>query len=176
MRIPLRELILYALLGVLLFMAQVALSLVPNIELVTLLIIAYTMVLGARALYPIYIFVLAEGLLYGFGLWFINYLYVWTLLAAVVLLLRRRIENRFLWAIVSGLYGLFFGALCAIPYFFMGGASTALAYWVSGIPFDLLHAAGNVITALLLLAPCCRVLRYCAAHAGILASAEESPK
>ena len=147
-----REVVLYALLGALLIVVQVALAVLPNIELVSLLIIVYTLSLGWRALYPVYVFVAAEILIYGLGLWTVNYLYVWAVLVAAALLLKS-CRSPYVWALISGIYGLFFGALCSIPYFFIGGLNTAFSYWLTGIPFDLLHCGGNAVAALLLFKP-----------------------
>lgn len=58
------------------FAAQVVMGFLPNIELVTLLFILYTLVLGKKVFLIIYVFVFLEGFFYGFGLWWINYLYV----------------------------------------------------------------------------------------------------
>ena len=52
----------------------------------------------------------------------------------------------------AGGYGLCFGALCALPYLAFGPGA-ALANWVSGIPFDIAHCAGNFLTTLLLYTP-----------------------
>ena len=145
--------------GALLIVVQVAMAAIPNIELVSLLIIVYTLKLGWRALYPIYVFVAAEILIYGLGLWTVNYLYVWLVLVGAALLFKNKRSPVF-WMLVSGVYGLFFGALCAIPYFFIGGPSAALAYWVAGIPFDLLHCAGNAAIALLLFKPAMKGMEY----------------
>lgn len=152
-----RSLAVLSLLGAMLIVVQVALAIVPNVELVSLLIIIYTSILGARSLYPVYLFVLAEGLIYGFGLWFINYLYVWAILFGVAYVCRKH-ESVLMIALISGGFGLLFGALCAIPYLFMGGPASALAYWVSGIPFDILHSIGNAAVALLLYKPLHSVL------------------
>ena len=157
-KLAIREVLLLGLLSAILIMVQVALAVLPNIELVSLLVIVYTLVLGKKVFFPIYVFVIAEGLIYGFGLWWINYLYIWAILATVVLLLRKN-EQPLFWAIVSGVYGLLFGALSAIPYLFMGGIGAAAAYWVSGIIFDLLHCAGNAIAAVLLLGPSYKLLK-----------------
>ena len=54
--------------------------------------------------------------------------------------------------------GLFFGLLCAPVQFFIGGWAYAVSWWISGIPFDLSHCAGNFAMALLLYRPCRRVL------------------
>lgn len=162
-RLGLRDMCVLSLLGALMVGAQVAMSPLPNIEPVTLLLICCTVVYGARAFYPCYIFVLLEGLIYGFGIWFANYLYVWALLVALVLPLRKN-TSRLFWAAVSGVYGLCFGALCAIPYFFVGGWEMGFSYWVSGIPYDLLHAAGNAVLAAALVKPLTGVLKKLAAR------------
>ena len=57
-----------------------------------------------------------------------------------------------MWAIVDGGFGLCFGALFAIPYIFFSPAY-AFSYWISGIPFDIVHCAGNFMIALLLFKP-----------------------
>ena len=147
-----RELVELSLMGALMVGTQVAMSALPNINLMSVLIILTVMVYGVKAFYPIYMFVLFEGLVYGFGLWFFNYLYVWALLAVVALILRKN-TNYLVWAVLAGLFGLFFGALCSIPYFFIGGPAMALSYWVSGIPFDITHCISNFALTLLLLKP-----------------------
>ena len=68
-------------LAALLFAGQVALAAIPNVEIVSLLVILYTLALGRKVFLVIYTFVLLEGVFYGFGLWWINYLYVWAALA-----------------------------------------------------------------------------------------------
>lgn len=153
-----RDIAILAMLGAMMFGGQVAMAPLPNIEPVTLLLMCCAIVYGWRALFPCYVFVLLEGLLYGFGLWFVNYLYIWAVLVCVVRLLHRN-TSYVVWTAVSAGYGLLFGALCAIPYFFIGGWAMAFSYWVSGIPFDLLHCAGNGVLAAVLLKPLTGVLR-----------------
>ena len=131
MRLSIYDLVLQALLGAILLAVQVALAPLPNIELVSLLCLVYTLVYGKRALLSIYTFVLLEGLVYGFGLWWVMYLYVWAILWGIVMLLRRN-RSVILWCLVLGLYGLFFGALCAIPYLFA-------AEWAPRCPVDQRH-------------------------------------
>ena len=151
------ELTLLALLGALLYVGQTALAFLPNIEVVSVLVIAYTVVFGRRALLPIYVFVLLEGVTYGFGLWWMMYLYVWAVLYGAARVLRRN-TSALVWAVVAGFYGLSFGALCTIPYLIAGGPGAALASWTSGLLFDLLHCAGNFATTLVLYGPLVRAL------------------
>jgi energy-coupling factor transport system substrate-specific component len=99
------------------------------------------------------VFVLLEGLLYGFGWWFFFYLYVWPILVGVALLLRRWNLSWILWTVVGGLFGLFFGPLSALQSLVVGGWPMAFSYWVSGIPFDVLHCVGNAVMCGLFLKP-----------------------
>lgn len=153
-----RELVLLALMGAIMFAGQVVMGALPNIEPVTLLVMAGAAVFGLKSLYSVYVFVILEALLYGLNIWVINYMYVWTVLALVVIALRK-VENYVLWSAIAGAFGLFFGALCAIPYFFISGPMGALAYWLSGIPFDLIHCVANAVIAFALLKPTVLLLR-----------------
>ena len=139
-------------LSAMMVLSQVAFSFLPNIELVSLFVILFTLNFRRKTLYAIYIFALLEGLIYGFGLWWIMYLYVWTILYLIVRVFRHMTEP-IAWAILSGIFGLSFGALCSIPYFFISGLGGGIAYFVSGIFFDIVHCIGNFAAALFLLKP-----------------------
>ena len=153
-----RRVVLCAMLAAIMTALQAAMAALPNIEPVSLLVLVYALVFGRDVFYIIYTFVLLEGLLYGFHLWWVTYLYIWTLWAAVVLLLRRgREKPPLMWAAASGAFGLSFGALDALPYL-AGGPMAAFSRWVSGIPFDVLHCLGNFFLALALERPLYRLL------------------
>lgn len=147
-----KDLVILGIMSALLITLQVGLSFLPNIELVSLLIILCTIMYGWKTLYTIYTFVIAEGLIYGFSIWWINYLYVWTILMLITMLFRSK-RSPFFWAILSGLYGLSFGVLCSIPYLFIGGIPMAISGIISGIPFDVIHCVSNYIIALVLFKP-----------------------
>lgn len=157
----LRELTVLSLLAAMMVGTQVALSAIPNVHLVAVFVILAALLFGWKALYSVYIFVILEGLIYGFSMWFVNYLYIWTILTIISILFRNN-RSRWFWAAVSGIFGLFFGMLCSIPYFFVGGWAAAFSYWVAGIPFDLVHCASNAVLSFVLLIPlyrlCCRLL------------------
>lgn len=143
---------LFGVLGALTFALQVAMAPLPNIELVSLLVMIFAVVFGWKSLYPIYVFVVMEILFYGISTWNVYYLYVWTVLALAAILMRKT-ESPLAWALLSGMFGLFFGALCGIVDIFIGGFAYAAAKWVSGIPFDLLHCGGNFGIALIMFRP-----------------------
>lgn len=150
-----RELVILAFLGAILLVSQIALAPLPNIEIVSLLIYIYTQIYGKKVFLPIYTFAFLEGCVYGFGVWWFGYLYVWSILAIIVLLIKDESLKKSLpfSCVVLGAYGLSYGFLFAIPYFVVLGAKAGMAYWVSGIPFDLVHAAGNTAVTLILYRP-----------------------
>lgn len=151
-KISVRELTLFSVLGALTFAAKYVMSFLPNIEPVSLLVMLFAVVFGRKCLFPIYLYIAMELLFYGIGLWNINYLYIWVVLALAAYLLRK-MRHPLGWALLSGGFGLLFGALCGIVDVFIGGFSYAAAKWVSGIPFDIAHCAGNFVIALLLFVP-----------------------
>ena len=151
-KLTVREVVLFGVLGALTFALQVAMSGLPNIEPVSLLVILFAVTFGWKALYPVYVFVAMEIFFHGFSLWNIYYLYIWAILAAAAILLRN-MEQPLAWALLSAVFGLLFGALCGIADVFVGGFSYAIAKWASGIPFDIAHCIGNFVIAGLLFVP-----------------------
>ena len=147
-----REAALFGVLGGLTFAAKLVMSPLPNIEPVSLLVMLFAVVYGKKALFPVFVYVFLELAVFGLGLWTAAYLYVWALLALAALLLRR-MESALGWAILSGSFGLLFGALCTPVCLLTGGPAFALSWWLSGVPFDLAHCAGNFVLAFLLFSP-----------------------
>ena len=144
-----------ALLGMLiatLEVGKIALNAVPNVEVVTLLIILYTLQFGKKTIYAVIVFVLLECAMWGIGLWTIMYMYIWPLLSIVVYFLRK-LDSIWFWSIFAGIFGLMFGALSSIVYLFMGGFQTAFAWWIAGIPWDLVHGISNLIIMAVLYIP-----------------------
>ncbi len=146
------------LLSAILLIGQVGMAFLPNIEPVTFLIIIYTLVYGRQVFFIIYAFVLVEGLIYGFGIWWVSYLYIWSILAILTMILKKN-QSPVIWAVIAGAYGLMFGALCAVPYLISGGIGAAFAYWTAGIPYDILHCIGNFGITLVLYKPVLSVLK-----------------
>ena len=151
-KLKLRELILFGILGAMTFALKFAMAGLPNIEPVSLCILVYAAVFGYKTLYPLYTYVAMEILCFGLGTWNICYLYVWTVLAVAAFFLRE-MKHPLGWAILSGVFGLLFGALCGIVDVFIGGFGYAVAKWISGIPFDITHCIGNFCIALVLFRP-----------------------
>lgn len=151
-RLKLSDIALFGILGGLTFAAKLVMSGLPNIEPVSLMVMLFAVVFGKKAVYPIYVYVTMEILYYGIGTWNICYLYIWLVLAVGAWLLRKSKEP-LAWAMLSGVFGLAFGALCGIVDIFIGGFAYAVTKWTSGILFDIYHCVGNFVIALLLFNP-----------------------
>ena len=140
--------------------SKLALSFLPNVELVTFWVILFTLFFGPKTIYSILVFILIEISIYGIHTWVIMYLYIWPLLALIVYLFRK-VNSIWFYAVLSGLYGVLFGFFCAIPYIFIGavdggiksGLLMAFNWWVAGIPFDIIHGVANLVLMLVLYYP-----------------------
>ena len=142
-------------LGMVMFVSKVAMEFLPNIHLLGMLTMVYTLTFRSKALIPIYIYVFVNGLYAGFATWWVPYLYVWTVLWAVTMLLPRRMPKRLCYVVyplVCGLHGLAYGVLYAPAQalFFGLNWDRTVAWVAAGFPFDAIHAAGNVLTGLLI--------------------------
>lgn len=146
----LREVIVLGLLAAMMIGTKVAMAALPNIHLGAVILAFAVMLFGWKALYTAAVYVVLEGMVYGFGLWWVSYVYCWPILVALLMTVRKQ-DSPLLYAVIAGLFGLCFGALCEIPYLFIIGWKSSAAMWMAGIPYDLLHAAGNFILCLLLL-------------------------
>lgn len=151
MKINVKELILFGVLGGLISVSQIALSFIPNVETVSLFIILFSLIYKKKAMYIVFVFVIVMGLIYGFGVWWFGYIILWPFLCVMTYKLENVISGKYLiLSLYSGTFGLLFGFFYAIPYGIFGGINAGIAYWVSGIPFDIIHGIGNYFIMLFL--------------------------
>lgn len=131
---------------------KTALAFLPNIEIVSLLVIFYSIYFGRKTIAAVLVFTAVECMIWGINLWTVMYLYIWPLLAVVSGLFRKR-DTAVFWAVFSGAFGLLFGGLGSLVYLFAGGPKTAFAWWVAGIPMDVIHCVSNFVIMLALYRP-----------------------
>ena len=157
-RLTPREICVLALMAALIFGTKVALAGIPNVNLNSVLIILTVVFFGWKALYAVYVYVLLEGLVFGFSIWWFGYLYVWDVLVIAAMLLRKN-DSALIWAVTAGVFGLIFGPLMYLEYFAInGGWEMFFAMWVAGIPYDLTHCISNFVLTLVLFRPLYRVI------------------
>ena len=143
-------------LGALMFCSKMVMEALPNIHLVGALTMVYTVVFRWKALIPLYVYVMLDGLFHGFAMWWVPYLYVWTVLWAITMLLPKRMPKAvalIVYPAVCALHGLFFGVLYAPAQALMFGFDfeQTLAWISAGFVFDITHCIGDLFAGLLIL-------------------------
>ncbi len=146
--IPVGEMCIFAMLGTIMFLSKLLMELLPNIHLLGALTMTYTITFRRRALIPIYVYVFLNGIYAGFSLWWFPYLYIWTVLWGVTMLLPRALPRKWryvLYPIVCALHGLLYGILYspAQALLFKLNLRETLVWIAAGFPFDIIHAIGN---------------------------------
>ena len=141
-------------LGTLMFISKILMEWLPNVHLLGMLTMVYTLAFRKEALIPIYIYVMMNGVYAGFSLWWLPYLYIWTILWGITMLLPKNMSVKvamIVYPLVCGLHGFAFGALYAPAQALMFGFTfkQTLAWIVAGIPFDITHGIGNLCVGLL---------------------------
>ena len=100
-----------ALVGMMVAMIEVCkfvMAPLPNLELTSFWVILFSLCFGRRIYFVVPVFILLEGVVYGFGMWWFMYLYAWPALALVTRLMKD-MDSPIGWATVSGIFGLLFG-------------------------------------------------------------------
>ena len=151
-----KEITLFAFLGALMFASKMIMEILPNMHLLAMFIALYTIVFRKKALYPIYVFVLVTGIYSGFAVWWVPYLYIWTVLWGVVMLLPKNMSRpvqAVVYPIVCSLHGFLFGILYAPAQalFFGLNFEQTLAWIAAGLYFDLIHGISNLFAGILVL-------------------------
>lgn len=152
LKLSVRDIVLIGMMIAIIEVCKVLMMNIPNIELTTFWIIMFTLYFGKHILYVIPAFILIEGVMFGFGMWWIVYLYLWPLLSLITWLFRR-VNSAWTWAMIAGMFGLFFGFFGAVPYIVTSGIYSAFAWWIAGIPWDIVHGIGNFAIMLILYHP-----------------------
>jgi len=157
-----KDIVLIGLMLATIEIAKISLSAIPGVELVTLLMVLFTLTLKQKMYYTVAAFILLEGVLWGFGIWWFMYVYTWPFLVFVTLKMQKN-ESVMVWSTFCALFGLFFGALCSLPYYVVGGPGAAVSWWVAGIPTDITHCISNFLVCALLFKPLRAALKKAAA-------------
>ena len=163
MKLTAREIVLFGMLGALMYAAKIALEFLPNIHLVGVFIVALTVVYRKNALYPLYTFGFITGLMNGFALWWLPYLYIWMPLFGAALLIPNNLPNRFrppVYMLINAAHGFLYGTLYAPAQALLFGMDFdgTIAWILAGLPWDMIHGIGNLFCGILI-APLILLLR-----------------
>ena len=156
MKLTVREMAVFSMLGAVMYASKMIMELLPNIHLLGTFIVAFTIVYRKKALYPIYIFVMLNGMFSGFATWWIPYLYLWTILWGVTMLLPQKMPKKVkpvVYMIVNASHGFLFGTLYAPAQAILFGLDfdAMIAWIIAGLPWDILHGISNFFCAMLII-------------------------
>lgn len=155
MKLTLKEIILFPILAVMMATSRQIMAALPNFHLLGVLIVTFTVVFRWKALIPIYIYVFLDGIALGFNISWIPYIYIWTVLWAIVMLIpnfKSKTLTATIYIIVCGLHGFLFGTLYAPAQALLFGFNLeqTLAWIAAGFPFDIIHGISNILLGTLI--------------------------
>ena len=155
MKLNVKEVAVFGMLGAMMYASKIIMEVFPNIHLLGVFTIAITVVYRKKALYPIYIYVFLNGLLSGFAVWWIPYLYIWTVLWGVTMLLPEKIPEKIkpiIYMCLCSIHGFLFGLLYApVQAIIFGlGFNGTIAWIIAGLPFDFVHGVSNFLCGMLI--------------------------
>lgn len=147
---------IFAMLGSLMFCSKVIMEALPNVHLLGMFIMVTTLTFRWHALIPIYIYVFLDGLHLGFSVWWVPYLYIWTILWAITMLLPKKMPKKIafvVYPIICSIHGFAFGILYAPAQalFFKLNFQQTIAWISTGVVFDVLHGVSNFFVGFLIL-------------------------
>ena len=155
MKLTVRETVVFAMLGAVMYASKVIMEFAPNVHLLGVFTIAFTVVYRKKALYPIYVYVILNGIFSGFATWWVPYLYIWTVLWGIVMLLPKKMPKKvqpIVYMTVCALHGFLFGTLYAPAQALLYGLNFKgmIAWIVAGLPWDFVHGVSNFFCGLLI--------------------------
>ena len=163
-KLTIREMAVFAMLGALMYASKMIMEVAPNVHLLGVFTIAFTVVYRKKALYPIYTYVLLNGIFCGFATWWIPYLYLWAVLWGATMLLPKRIPEKIrplVYMLLCAAHGFLFGTLYAPAQALLYGLSfqKMIAWIISGLPWDFVHGVSNFFCGILIV-PIVKILTF----------------
>ena len=163
-KLTIREMAVFAMLGALMYASKMIKEVAPNVHLLGVFTIAFTVVYRKKALYPIYTYVLLNGIFCGFATWWIPYLYLWAVLWGATMLLPKRIPEKLrplVYMLLCAAHGFLFGTLYAPAQALLYGLSfqKMVAWIISGLPWDFVHGVSNFFCGILIV-PIVKILTF----------------
>ena len=146
------------------YASKMIMEVAPNVHLLGVFTIAFTVVYRKKALYPIYTYVLLNGIFCGFATWWIPYLYLWAVLWGATMLLPKRIPEKLrplAYMLLCAAHGFLFGTLYAPAQALLYGLSfqKMVAWIISGLPWDFVHGVSNFFCGILIV-PIVKILTF----------------
>lgn len=156
MKLTVKEIVVFGMLGSIMYASKFIMELLPNIHLLGVFTVSFTVVYRKKALYPIYTYVILNGIFCGFATWWIPYLYLWAVLWGAVMLLPQKMPKGIqpiVYMTVCATHGFLFGTLYAPAQAILFGLSLKgmVAWIIAGLPWDFMHGISNFLCGILIM-------------------------
>ena len=158
-----KDIVLTALAAALLSAGKQALAAIPNVEVVTLLIMLYAACLKPQiAFIATGIFIVIECFIWGIHTWVLAYVIHWNFVAFATFMLARvfKIKNRFIYLAFTIVVTAIFGVLTTFIDAALGAGKNGWTFarifvvtYMRGIYFYIVHVVGNAAFNIVLFAP-----------------------
>lgn len=128
-----------------------ALPILPNVQPMTAMLILITLNIGViDGLVVSVLSLLLTNLFLGTGPWTVMQMVSFALLILVTAILKYfysygKLLNRLAFTVWAGMAGLLYGLAITFMSYHLYGMNNFWIYYLNGIPFDTLHAVGNMI-------------------------------
>lgn len=162
--LTIQEMTMFSMFGALMYCSKIVMEWAPNVHLIGMFTMVFTLTYRAKGLIPVYVFVFVTGLYSGFNLWWVPYLYIWTVLWGVTMMLPKKMKNKtaaIVYPVVCAMHGICFGLLYSPSQMLFWGYNfkQTVAWVISGFfPWDVIHGIGNFAAGFLIL-PLVNILR-----------------
>ena len=158
-----KDIVLTALAAALLSAGKQALAVIPNVEVVTLLIMLYAACFKPQiAFIATGVFIVIECFIWGIHTWVLAYIIHWNFVAFATFLLARvfKVKNRFIYLAFTIIVTACFGVLTTLIDAIIGAGRSTRTFshifvvtYVRGIYFYIVHVVGNAAFNIVLFAP-----------------------
>ena len=158
-----KDIVLTALAAALLSAGKQALASIPNVEVVTLLIMLYAACFKPQiAFIATGVFIVIECFIWGIHTWVLAYIIHWNFVAFATFLLARvfKVKNRFIYLAFTIIVTACFGVLTTLIDAIIGAGRSTRTFshifvvtYVRGIYFYIVHVVGNAAFNIVLFAP-----------------------
>ncbi len=155
MKVSVKETVMFGMLGGVMYASKAIMELFPNVHLLGVFVIAFTVVYRKKALYPIYTYVFINGIMAGFATWWIPHLYLWTVLWGATMLLPEELPHKIkpiIYMVLCAMHGFLYGTLYAPTQALLFGLDFKgmVAWIIAGLPWDFVHGVSNFLCGILI--------------------------
>ena len=140
-----RKFVILGFLAIIGIAGRILMSPIPNVQPVTVIVLLAGIRMGAKESISLAsIIALSSNLILGNGIWTIYQAAAWALIGCLGALFSNRLESTMKLILMAAISGFLFDWFVSLSILHSVGFDMLIPYLIVGIPYDLLHAVGNI--------------------------------